>query len=110
MPNVTSVEMSSVESEFYALVTEAVKKYAWENDVSDGFLLATPQRQLSSCIYAAAASWNIQDREASQEDNDEEILYEDLGVETEHGQSEGAGISRVRGSDHVVCGICTTQG
>ena len=83
MPNVTSVEMSSVESEFYALVTEAVKKYAWENDVSDGFLLATPQRQLSSCIYAAAASWNIQDREASQEDNDEEILYEDLGVETD---------------------------
>ena len=32
-----------------------VKEYAWANDISDGFLLASPQRQLSSCIYAAAA-------------------------------------------------------
>ena len=47
---VKSVEMAPVESEFYALVTNAIKHYALENDISDGFLLATPQRQLSSCM------------------------------------------------------------
>jgi len=77
MPNVQSVEMAPVESRFYELVTQAIKRYAWEHDVSDGFLLATPQRQLSSCIYAAAASWGAQDDDSESE----ESLYEDIGVD-----------------------------
>jgi superfamily II DNA or RNA helicase len=76
-PSVQRIVMSTEESAFYALVTNAIKQYAWENDISDGFLLATPQRQLSSCMYAAAASWSTQDSEEI-----EEMLYEDLGVES----------------------------
>jgi hypothetical protein len=36
-------------------------KYAWPDDISDGFLLATPQRELSSCTYAGAARSEVQD-------------------------------------------------
>lgn len=69
--------MSEGERGFYDLVTDAIKEYAWSHDVSDGFLLATPQRQLSSCMYAAADSWTAQDVD----DDGEEIIYEDLGIE-----------------------------
>ena len=77
-PVVQPIPMSTVESAFYKLVTDAIKKYAWTHDVSDGFLLATPQRQLSSCMYAAAARWEAQDVR----DETEEMLYEDLGIES----------------------------
>jgi len=77
-PVVQPIPMSPIENAFYVLVSNAIKQYAWSHDVSDGFLLATPQRQLSSCMYAAAESWNAQDNQ----DVSEEMLYEDLGVET----------------------------
>jgi superfamily II DNA or RNA helicase len=76
-PVVQSIAMSEVERGFYDLVTDAIKEYAWSHEVSDGFLLATPQRQLSSCMYAAAASWSAQDVQ----NETEELLYEDLGIE-----------------------------
>jgi superfamily II DNA or RNA helicase len=76
-PVVQSIAMSETERRFYDLVTDAIKEYARSNDVSDGFLLATPQRQLSSCMYAAAASWSSQDVQ----NETEEMLYEDLGIE-----------------------------
>ena len=76
-PVVKSIPMSEVERGFYELVTDAIKEYAWSHDVSDGFLLATPQRQLSSCMFAAAASWTAQDVQ----NETEELLYEDLGIE-----------------------------
>ena len=76
-PVVHSIAMSEAESDFYFLVTDAIRDYAELKNVSDGFLLATPQRQLSSCMYAAASSWNAQD----EDEEDEELLYEDIGVE-----------------------------
>ena len=42
---------------FYDGVTNAVRDYALHKEVSDGFLLCAPQRQMSSCMYAAARSW-----------------------------------------------------
>jgi len=65
------------EWEFYQAVTETIRKYAWETDISDGFLLAGPQRQVSSCMYAAAKAWmgKIEDYQ--------EQVYEDFGFETE---------------------------
>ena len=84
VPKVQPIDMASVESEFYSLVTNAIKQYAWENDISDGFLLATPQRQLSSCMYAAADSWGAQDSEEI-----EEMLYEDLGVDPNTNEISG---------------------
>jgi SNF2 family DNA or RNA helicase len=95
-PRVRSIEMAPVEREFYALVTQTIKQYAWENDVSDGFLLATPQRQLSSSMYAAAASWTAQDR-----DEIEELVYEDSGAEVKQVEISGFRqflLNRIRGN------------
>ena len=63
------------EWEFYQAVTETVRRYAWESDISDGFLLAGPQRQVSSCMYGAAVAWRDKAKEF------DEQLYEDFGHE-----------------------------
>lgn len=61
---------------FYTLVTETIQRYAWEGDISDGFLLAGPQRQVSSCMYAAARAWKARDFSV------EEQYYEDFGLDS----------------------------
>ena len=45
------------EGEFYEKVTRSIRRYAVAHGIGDGFLLSTPQRQMSSCMYAAAKSW-----------------------------------------------------
>ena len=64
------------ERRFYDSVTAAIRKYAIQADIGDGFLLATPQRQMSSSMYAAAKSWK--DRAYLSELDQQ--LYEDLGT------------------------------
>lgn len=51
------VPMTGVEQDFYQRVTEAVISYGLHNGGVQGFLLATPQRQMSSCMFAAASRW-----------------------------------------------------
>ena len=70
------LDSNGPERQFYVSVTNAVRQYALLQDVSDGFLLSPPQRQMSSCMYAAARSWA--DR-SSLSDLDS-LLYEDLGA------------------------------
>lgn len=62
---------------FYQSVTNTIRQYAYSKDISDGFLLAGPQRQVSSCMYAAALSWQ------TKIDNYNEQLYEDFGHDTD---------------------------
>ena len=50
-----SVPMTTAEQDFYQRVTEAVISYGLLNGGVQGFLLATPQRQRSSCMFAAAS-------------------------------------------------------
>lgn len=69
------VEMSEPEREVYDLVTRAVESYASALDAHAGFLAVTPQRQVSSCVYAAVSSW------LGRALSSEELLYGDLGVE-----------------------------
>ena len=52
------VEMTPVESEFYAQVTAAVRKYCRDFDMAEGFLLTVPQRQMCSSMAAACRSWS----------------------------------------------------
>jgi SNF2-related domain/Helicase conserved C-terminal domain len=78
VPHVLKVKMSDKERDFYEMVTAAIREYAQEYEVSDGFLLATPQRQLSSCMVAAATLWAAQ---GDEQDNSEELLFEDLDIE-----------------------------
>lgn len=51
------VPMTEIESEFYSAVTELTRAYAWQREISDGFLLAMPQRQVCSCPAATARAW-----------------------------------------------------
>ena len=70
------------EREFYNAVTSEIRSYAFDKDISDGFLLASPQRQLSSCMYAAAAAWTERALERDKSLS-EELLYEDSGADLE---------------------------
>jgi len=67
---------------FYNSVTGAIRHYAEEHDISHGFLLATPQRQVSSCMYAAAKSWSERASHATA-DLYGIMLYEDMGVDVD---------------------------
>lgn len=61
MPYTEAVQMTPAEDRFYAAVTEGIRDYAVARDVSDGFLLSPPQRQVSSCMVAAAKAWRARD-------------------------------------------------
>ncbi len=63
------------EWDFYHKVTHSIRCYAFEQGISDGFLLSTPQRQMASCMYAAAKSW----RDTSSLKDVPNLIYEDLG-------------------------------
>ncbi len=71
------IEMSSLEEEFYNSVTDSVSEYCEGRDISKGFLLTTPQRQIASCMPAALRAWKNRVRE---EGIDVE-LYGDFGWE-----------------------------
>jgi SNF2 family DNA or RNA helicase len=52
-----SVQMTDAERNFYQFVTEATREFAVRKSISDGFLLAMPQRQVCSCPAAFARAW-----------------------------------------------------
>ena len=54
-------EMTDLEREFYDEVEQAVTQYAFERDVSHRFLLASPQRMLTSSMAAALDHWRKSD-------------------------------------------------
>lgn len=56
-PKAEIVAMTAEERAFYEHVTEVTRDYAFRNSISDGFLLATPQRQVCSCPAAFAKAW-----------------------------------------------------
>ena len=51
------IQMTEQEREFYEVVTNIVIAYSQERGISESFLLATPQRQMASCMPAALKSW-----------------------------------------------------
>lgn len=51
------VKLTEQERVFYDGVTELVLRYADEHDLPAGFLYVMPQRQVASCMAAAAARW-----------------------------------------------------
>ena len=67
------------EMEFYRRVTNSIRNYAQDQAISGGFLLATPQRMISSCMYAAAKSWR--DRTGITGSDLETLIYENSGGE-----------------------------
>ena len=73
-PEFIPLPVGSVEYRLYEAVTEAVRQYADINNAADGFLLASPQRQVSSCMYAATKSWMDRAHDAG-------MIFEDLGLD-----------------------------
>ncbi len=58
-PKAQSIAMHACERAFYDHVTDLIRKYAEQrHGVLNGILLATPQRQLASCMVAALTGWN----------------------------------------------------
>lgn len=76
------VALNPVEKKLYADVTHAVRYYAEQREINDGFLLASPQRQVSSCMYAAAKSWKDRAHQADAR-SIECGIYEDMGKEVD---------------------------
>ncbi len=72
-----AVPMTDAERRFYMGVTQIVRDYSGRHGGMEGFLLATPQRQLSSSMPAALRHWREIEVDLEQE------LYEDLGIEDE---------------------------
>ena len=70
------VPMTEAERKFYTYVTEVTRDYAWRRGISDGFLLATPQRQVCSCPAAFARAWLGGD--ATLADDMAELVLEDM--------------------------------
>ena len=80
--------MTASERSFYEYVTETTRDYAWKRGISDGFLVATPQRQVCSCPAAFARAWMGND-EALLEDmrtsiHDDSIAFVDGGPRARH--------------------------
>lgn len=69
-PRTLRVTMSHAERSFYESVTDAVRDYCNSSDVSEGFLLTIPQRQMSSCMAAACQGWRKRLEEQAQETNE----------------------------------------
>lgn len=56
-PHILKAKMSSVESAFYDAVTERVREFCERLEISEGFMLTIPQRQMASCMAAACRGW-----------------------------------------------------
>ena len=50
-------QMSKIEADYYNAVTEKIREYCSLMDVSEGFMLTMPQRQISSSMAAACKGW-----------------------------------------------------
>ena len=66
------VPLTPIEADFYMKVTALVRRYCLERNAHEGFLLVTPQRQISSSMPAALREWQRRRYEIEQ-------MYEDFG-------------------------------
>lgn len=82
-PRTLRVAMSTAERAFYESVTEAVREYCESSDVSEGFMLTIPQRQMSSCMAAACQGWRqrFDEQQAEAQDTMTETVGESVEQE-----------------------------
>jgi len=102
-PVTIRVQLGAAERSFYELVTDAVRDYCELNEVSEGFLLTIPQRQMSSCMAAACQGWRDRLRGGAS-DGEQEMVAELVGeddpsisdvlVETEKSETSIVGFKR----------------
>ncbi|MCC5796757.1 MAG: DEAD/DEAH box helicase [Methylophaga sp.] len=88
-PVTIRIDMHPEERRFYDLITKAVQDYCSFMDVSTGFLLTIPQRQMSSCMASAAMGWRNKSAETPEEIDTE--AYEIYGDVAENSQQNNNG-------------------
>jgi superfamily II DNA or RNA helicase len=71
--NAVPVPMSEPERQVYEALSDVVSEYALARDANAAFLLATPQRMLTSCIAAAVAHWSARITDLENEDAEDDI-------------------------------------
>jgi superfamily II DNA or RNA helicase len=86
VPVAVKISMSLVEKDFYNAVTSEVREFCADMQISTGFMLTIPQRQMSSCMAAACRGWLEKLGKASDEEMDE-LVYESFG-DTDNGNTE----------------------
>ncbi len=70
-PCAIKVTMNAEETAFYEAVTEKVRDFCEDMQVSTGFMLTIPQRQMSSCMAAACKGWLAKLGKATTDELDE---------------------------------------
>ncbi len=75
-PEAPEIVMSAPERAFYDAMTAVVAQYAVKLDINDRFLLATPQRMMSSCMAAAYEHWQKKAPSLDEEDGDADIEFD----------------------------------
>jgi len=78
VPISIKVPMSTVEQEFYNAVTDEVRNYCESIDSPIGFMLTTPQRQMSSSMAAACLGWSEKEQLSNTEEI-KELVYDAYG-------------------------------
>ncbi|MCC6151852.1 MAG: DEAD/DEAH box helicase [Planctomycetes bacterium] len=78
------VELEPVERRFYDLVSEVVIEYAMQCAVNERFLLAQPQRQMTSSMAASLRAWQqrlieLEESEETGEEGDDNARRSSLG-------------------------------
>lgn len=79
-----NVQMTIEEEHIYQKVVSIIKHYCNTNNIPNGFLLATPQRQLSSSIPATVRRWIRRAENFAQELERESLAeeqFEDIGAD-----------------------------
>ena len=71
-PTAEYVSLQPVEREFYNLVTEVVIGHALQRKTNERFLLAQPQRQMTSSMAAALRSWQERLVELEESETDDQ--------------------------------------
>ena len=83
-PSPEIIPMSEPEQRFYTLVTERVREFCAKSNYYEGFMLVSPQRQMSSSMAAALREWKRRKTEYQLE-----ALEDDESDEVEHGKKAG---------------------
>ena len=78
-PSAIRASMRQVEAEFYGAVTESVRVFCEDMDISTGFMLTIPQRQMASCMAAACRAWQEKIISSVGDGGVDETLYEAYG-------------------------------
>ena len=67
-------KMNPTEEAFYLAVTDKVRAFCEKLEISTGFMLTIPQRQMSSCMAAACLGWAAKMGKGADEELDETVF------------------------------------